>query len=285
VTAPARPNGARRPKVWFVGAGPGAADLLTFRAAAAIAGADVVVWAGSLVSPEVLGHARPDAELLDSSQLTLEQVTAVYDRAVAERLVVARVHSGDPTLYGAIQEQIAECERRGLPWEIVPGVSSLAAAAAAVGRELTVPGVAQSVVLTRLATRTSSSMPARERLRELARSGSTMALFLSCSRPRALQAELEAGGYAPDTPCAVVYRASWPDQVIIRCELAELAGRIRAARITKQALVLVGPALAGDAPRRSNLYHPAFSHTFRRAEASSRPAAAPADEEPTDARE
>ena len=264
---PSRPGPTPRPKVWFIGAGPGAADLLTFRAAAAIAAADVVIWAGSLVSPEVLAHARPGAELLDSSQLTLEQVTALYDRAVAEQLVVARVHSGDPTLYGAIQEQVAECDRRGLPWEIVPGVSSLAAAAAAIGRELTIPGVAQSVVITRLATRTSSSMPPRERVRELARSGTTMALFLSCSRPRALQAELEAGGYPPDTPCAVVYRASWPDELVIRCRLAELADRIRAARITKQALVLVGPALADDGGHRSNLYHPAFSHSFRRADA------------------
>jgi precorrin-4/cobalt-precorrin-4 C11-methyltransferase len=280
VTTPTSPPGPavppvadQRPKVWFVGAGPGAADLLTFRGAAAIAAADVVIWAASLVSPDVLVHARAGAELLDSSQLTLEQVTAVYDRAVAERLAVARVHSGDPTLYGAIQEQIAECDRRGLAWEIVPGVSSLAAAAAAVGHELTIPGVAQSVVLTRLATRTSSSMPPHERVRDLARSGTTMALFLSCSRPRALQAELEAGGYPPDTPCAVVYRATWPDEVVIRCPLAELAERIRAARITKQALVLVGPALADDGPgARSNLYHPAFSHTFRRAEATDAPA-------------
>jgi precorrin-4/cobalt-precorrin-4 C11-methyltransferase len=270
VTAPGLPTG-QRPKVWFVGAGPGAADLLTFRGAAAIAAADVVIWAGSLVSPDVLVHARAGAELLDSSQLTLEQVTAVYDRAVAERLAVARVHSGDPTLYGAIQEQIAECDRRGLPWEIVPGVSSLAAAAAAVGHELTVPGVAQSVVLTRLATRTSSSMPPREQVRELARAQATMALFLSCSRPRALQAELEAGGYPPDTPCAVVYRATWPDEVVIRCTLDELAARIRDARIHKQALVLIGPALAHPAAdgRRSNLYHPAFSHEFRRAEPAS----------------
>ena len=254
-----------RPKVWFVGAGPGAADLLTFRGAAAIAAADVVVWAASLVSPEVLAHAAPRAELLDSSALTLEQVVAVYDRAVAERLVVARVHSGDPTVYGAIQEQIAECDLRDLAWEIVPGVSSLGAAAAAVGRELTIPGVAQSVVLTRLATRTATSMPPRERVRELARAQTTMALFLSCSRPRALQAELEAGGYPPDTPCAVVYRATWPDQLVIGCQLQRLAERIREARIHKQALVLVGPALASAADRRSNLYHPAFSHEFRRA--------------------
>jgi precorrin-4/cobalt-precorrin-4 C11-methyltransferase len=252
-----------RPKVWFVGAGPGAADLLTFRAAAVIAAADVVVWAASLVSADVLVHAQPAAEVLDSSELTLEQVAAVYDRVAAERLVAARVHSGDPTLYGAIQEQIAECQRRGLAWEIVPGVSSLAAAAAAVGRELTVPGVAQSVVLTRLATRTATSMPQRERLRELARHGTTMALFLSCARPRALQQELEAGGYPPDTPCAVVFKATWPDQRIVRCRLGELAARIRQAHITKHALVLVGPALAEEGTR-SHLYHPAFGHSFRR---------------------
>jgi precorrin-4/cobalt-precorrin-4 C11-methyltransferase len=263
--------GAERPKVWFVGAGPGAADLLTFRGAAAIAASDVVVWAASLVSPDVLAHASPRAELVDSSALTLERVTAVYDRAIADRLVVARVHSGDPTLYGAIQEQIVECDRRRLPWEIVPGVSSLGAAAAAVGRELTIPGVAQSVVLTRMATRTSSSMPPREQVRELARSQSTMALFLSCSRPRALQAELEAGGYPPETPCAVVHRASWPDEVVIRCALGNLAERLRAARIHKQALVLVGPALSGEpgGGRRSNLYHPAFSHEFRHAQPAS----------------
>lgn len=255
---------SQRPKVWFVGAGPGAADLLTFRGAAAIAAADVVVWAASLVSPDVLAHASPEAELLDSSALTLEQVVAVYDRAVAQRLVVARVHSGDPTLYGAIQEQIVECDLRALPWEIVPGVSSLGAAAAAVGRELTIPGIAQSVVLTRLATRTTS-MPPREQVREFARARTTMALFLSCSRPRALQAELEAGGYPPETPCAVVHRATWPDEVVISCQLQSLADRIRDARIHKQALVLVGPALAGATDRRSNLYHPAFSHEFRRA--------------------
>ncbi len=263
-------------KVWFVGAGPGAADLLTFRGAAAIAAADVVVWAGSLVAAEVLVHARAGAEVLDSSDRTLEEVTAVYDRAVAEGLVVARVHSGDPTLYGAIQEQIAECERRGLAWEIVPGVSSMAAAAAAVGRELTIPGVAQSVVITRMATRTSSSMPPGERVRELAGHGATMALFLSCSRPGALQRELVAGGYPPATPCAVVYRATWPDELVIRCTLAELATRVREARIHKQALVLVGPALADDGAR-SSLYHPAFSHEFRRGAVPRRAEAGPVE--------
>jgi precorrin-4/cobalt-precorrin-4 C11-methyltransferase len=158
-------------------------------------------------------------------------------------------------------------------------VSSLAAAAAAVGRELTIPGVAQSVILTRLATRTTDSVPPREQVRELARHGATMALFLSCSRPRALQQELQAGGYPPDTPCAVVHRASWPDELVLRCRLDQLAVRVRAARIHKQALVLVGPALADDGAR-SHLYHPAFSHEFRRAGGVDRGATASLHEPP-----
>lgn len=249
------------PRVLFVGAGPGAADLLTFRGAAAIAAADVVVWAASLVNEEVLAHARDGAEIIDSSRLVLEDACAIYDRAKREHLVVARVHSGDPTLYGAIQEQIDHLDRVGIPWEIIPGVSSLAAAAAALGHELTVPHVSQSVLITRLATRTP--MPASESVRALAAHGTTMALFLSASRPKALQRELLVGGYPPETPCAVVYRASWPDETVIRCTLGELAARLRAARITKTAIVLIGPALAASGTR-SNLYDPSFAHGFRR---------------------
>ena len=176
-------------------------------------------------------------------------------------LVVARVHSGDPAIYGAIHEQIALLAELGLPYEIVPGVSSLGAAAAALGRELTVPEVAQSIVLTRRGGRTP--MPAGEDLRELARHGTTMALFLSAARPRELQADLIAGGYPPDTPCAIVHRASWPDERVIRCRLDELGERVRAAGIDRQALVLVGPGLA-EADTRSHLYDPRFGHMFRR---------------------
>ncbi len=251
-----------RPKVTFVGAGPGAADLITLRGTRAIAEADVVVWAASLVNEAVLEVARAGAEMVDSSVRTLEEVLAIYDRAKRERLAVARVHSGDPTLYGAIQEQIDHCEREGIPWEIVPGVSSLAAAAAALGRELTIPDVSQSVVITRLGGRTP--MPERESVRSFASHGSTMGLFLSAARPRALRRELLAGGYAPETPCAVVYRASWPDERVLRCRLAELAKTMRDARIHKTALVVVGPALAASGTR-SSLYHPAFGHEFRRA--------------------
>jgi precorrin-4/cobalt-precorrin-4 C11-methyltransferase len=249
------------PKAWFVGAGPGAADLLTFRAARAIGEADIVVWARSLVMEDVLSHARPDAEIVASDELTLEQVVPLYERAAAERLVLARIHSGDPALYGAIQEQIRVCRDLGLPYEIVPGVSSVAAAAAALGQELTIPARAQSLILTRRGGRTP--MPPGETVEGFAAHGTTMALFLSASRPYDLQRELLAGGYPPEAPCAVVHRASWPDELAFRCRLDELGDRMRAHRITRQALVLVGPGLE-DAGTRSHLYSPRHGHRFRR---------------------
>jgi len=248
--------------VAFVGAGPGAPDLLTLRAVRVLGQADVVVWARSLVDPRVLDHARAGAEIIASDDRTLEDVIAVYARAAAEGLRVARVHSGDPTLYGALHEQLEACRRLGLSFEIVPGVSSMAGAAAALGQELTVPDVSQTLILTRRATRTS--MPSNETVAGLAAHGTTMVLFLSVRRPRELQAELLEGGYAQDTPCAVVFRASWPDEVVLRCPLRELAAQIRAARITTQALVVVGPALDADADAgRSHVYDPGYGHRFR----------------------
>jgi precorrin-4 C11-methyltransferase len=254
--------------VTFVGAGPGAADLLTFRAARAIAAADVVIWASSLVHPDVLAHASADAEIIDSAALPLEAVHGVYRRAAAERLAVARVHSGDPALWGAVQEQIAHCDSLGLAVEIVPGVSSFTAAAAAAHRELTVPEVAQSVILTRLEGG-KTPMPAGESVAAFARHGTTMALFLSAARAGQLQAELTAGGYPDDTPCLIAYRVSWPEELIVACPLAELAATVRAHRLWKHTLVLVGPALAADGTR-SHLYHPGHFHGFRRAEPAAR---------------
>ena len=260
------------PKVWFVGAGPGAADLVTLRGSGIIAEADIVVWAASLVHPDVVAGAR--GELLDSSGMTLEEVCAVYDRAAADGLQVARVHSGDPTLYGAIGEQIDYLDRIGLAWEIVPGVSSLTAAAATAGLELTIPEVAQSVILTRLPTATP--MPAGEEVRAFARHRTTMALFLSAKRGRRLQEELLAGGYPPETPCVVAYRVTWPEEAVYRCRLDQLARTLGEARLHKHTLILVGPALAGSDDRgstprppytRSSLYDPAFSHEFRSARA------------------
>jgi len=211
----------------------------------------------------VLEHVRSDAEIIESTTIPLEVVLELYERAVREDLEVARIHSGDPSLWGAVLEQVEFCEELGLDWEIVPGVSSLGAAAASIGRELTVPEVAQSVILTRRASRTP--MPNNEDIRAFAAHGTTMAIFLSAARPRPLQEELLEGGYAPDTPCAVVYKASWPDEQVIECRLDELADRIREAGFTRQALVLVGPGLEA-AGTRSHLYSPAFSHSFRKAE-------------------
>ena len=255
-------------RVTFVGAGPGAADLLTFRGAAAIADADVVVWASSLVHPDVLAHARADARIVDSATVPLEEVVALYAAAAREGWRVARVHSGDPALWGAIQEQLDRCAELGLDTEVVPGVSSFTAVAAAVRRELTIPEVAQSVVLTRLEGG-KTPMPPGETAREFARHGTTMALFLSAARSAQMQQELLAGGYPPATPCVVAYRVTWEDELIRRCRLDELAGTIREHRLWKHTLVLVGPALAAGGTR-SHLYHPGHFHGFRRADPDAR---------------
>jgi precorrin-4/cobalt-precorrin-4 C11-methyltransferase len=249
-------------KVWFIGAGPGAPDLLTIRGSRLIGEADVVIWARSLVHEGILEYASAGAEIVESTTIPLEGVRRLYERAVDEDLKIARVHSGDPSLYGAVMEQIEVCEEVGLDWEMVPGVSALGAAAAAIGRELTVPEVSQSIVLTRRASRTP--MPGGEDIKGFAEHGTTMAIFLSAAKPRALQEDLLEGGYAPETPCAVVYRASWPDERVIECRLEELADRVREAGFTRQALILVGPGL-GAGGTRSHLYSPDFSHMFRRA--------------------
>lgn len=250
-------------RVSFVGAGPGAPDLLTLRGAERLKTADIVVWARSLVDEAILEHCRPDAELIPSDERTHEDVVKIYARAAAEGLQVARVHSGDPTLYGALHEQLAACRELELDVEIVPGVSSVGAAAAALGQELTVPDVSQSLILTRRPTRTS--MPPNEDLKAFAAHGTTLVLFLSVRRPRELQQDLLDGGYAPETPCAVVYRASWPDEIVARCRLDGLFDAIRGNKITTQALVLVGPALDQDAQAgRSHVYDPGYGHRYRR---------------------
>lgn len=250
-------------RVWFIGAGPGAPDLLTLRGARLISEADVVVWARSLVHERVLDHASPEAEIIESTTIPLEGVRELYERAVAEDLKVARVHSGDPSLYGAMLEQIEVCEELELEWEIIPGVSSLGAAAAAIGRELTVPEVSQSVVITRRASRTP--MPDGEDIKSFAAHGTTMAIFLSAAKPRVLQEELLDGGYNAQTPCAVVYRASWPDEKVVECQLGDLADSVREMGVTRQTLIFVGPGLAAGGTR-SHLYSPGFSHMFRKAE-------------------
>ncbi|GLZ61187.1 precorrin-4 C(11)-methyltransferase [Micromonospora sp. NBRC 107095] len=255
-------------KVWFVGAGPGAADLLTLRAARVIAEADIVIWAASLVHADVLAHARPGAEIVDSSQLPIEGVLPLYQRAAEQGLTVARIHSGDPALWGAVQEQLDLCRALGVTVEIVPGVSSFTAVAAIVGRELTVPEIAQSVILTRLEGG-KTPMPPGERVRDFARHGTTMALFLSAARSGQVQAELLTGGYPSDTPAVVAYQATWPDELVLRCTVGTLEATVKQHKLWKHTLFLVGPALAAEGTR-SHLYHPGHFHTFRRAEPAAR---------------
>lgn len=255
-------------KVSFVGAGPGAADLLTLRAARVIGDADVVIWAASLVHPDVLAHARADARIVDSSQLPMEGVLPLYHEAARDGLTVARIHSGDPSLWGAVQEQLDLCLALGLAVEIVPGVSSFSAVAAIVQRELTIPEVAQSVVLTRLEGG-KTPMPAGETIRGFAQHGTTMAVFLSAARSGQLQAELLAGGYPSQTPVVAAYQATWPDELIVRCTLETLEQTVKEHRLWKHTLFLVGPALAATGTR-SHLYHPGHFHGFRKADRSAR---------------
>ena len=266
----------------FVGAGPGAADLITIRGAERLGEADVVIWASSLVPEALLSHAQPGAEIHDSATMTLEDVLAVYDRHGDARIV--RLHSGDPALYGAIQEQIDWCAAHERPYEIVPGVSSLAAAAAAVGRELTIPTLSQSVVVTRLAGRTKASMPPKETLPAFSHIAATTAVFLSGARPRELQDQLlaEGSGWNESTPAAVVVRASWPDEQVVMTTVGDVAEAIVATGHTRTVLVLVGDVLAGHSVARSHLYSPGFAHSFRKRSARGTTVGRPVSRRPAD---
>ena len=254
--------------VLFIGAGPGAPDLITLRGAKAIGRADIVIWAASLVHPGILEHARPGAEVIDSSQLPMEGVLPLYERAARDGLTVARIHSGDPALWGAVGEQIALCDRLGLAVEIIPGVSAFTALAAAEHLELTVPEITQSVILTRLEGG-KTPMPAGESIRAFASHGTTMAIFLSAARSGVLQSELLAGGYPQDTPVVIGYQVSWPDELIVWCTIATLAETTKEYKLWKHTLFLVGPGLASHETR-SHLYHPGHFHGFRKADHEAR---------------
>lgn len=256
--------------VSIVGAGPGAPDLITVRGRQRIEQADVVIYADSLVHPGVAALARPGAVVHGSASLTLEETLVLMIEAVRAGKRVARVQSGDPSVYGAMHEQLIALEAEGIPYEIVPGVSSAFAAAAALHVELTVPDVAQTVIFTRMAGRTP--MPAGEELRDLARHGASLAIFLSIPMVERVVAELLAGGYRLGTPAAAVYRVTWEDELVLRGTLADIAGQVKQAGLQLQALILVGPALdeslrAGAATHRSNLYNPRFTQRHRRATA------------------
>ena len=246
--------------VHFVGAGPGAPDLITLRGAKLLQEADVVIYAGSLVNPALLEGCKPGCEVHDSARMTLDEVLQVMERAEAEGKTTVRLHTGDPSLYGAIREQIDALRERGIAFDVTPGVSSLFGASAALGAEFTLPGVSQSLIVTRLAGRTG--VPESEALDALARHGASMALFLSSGMLERVQERLLAGGYAPDTPAALVYKATWPEERCVRCTVGTLARAGRDAMIDRTALVLVGRFL--DAPyEKSRLYDPSFTTGYR----------------------
>ncbi|MCC8179776.1 MAG: precorrin-4 C(11)-methyltransferase [Planctomycetes bacterium] len=247
--------------IWFVGAGSGNVDLITVKGKSLLEEADLVIYAGSLVNPELLRFAKPDAVRLDSAVMTLEQVIEAMVGCEAGGGMTVRLHTGDPSLYGAIREQMDELAKRGLEFAVVPGVSSFSAAAAALRAEYTLPGVSQSLIITRMAGRTP--VPEAEDIASLARHGASMAIFLSAGMLPGLQEKLLAGAYQSDTPAAIVYKASWPDEKTIRCTVGELARAGRDNHIEKTALVLVGDFL-GDAYDRSKLYHPGFTTGFRK---------------------
>lgn len=247
----------------FVGAGPGAPDLLTLRGAELLARADCVIYAGSLVNPALLGLTKPGCALFNSAEMTLEQVIAQMEAQEALHHETVRLHTGDPSLYGAIREQMDALDARGIPYDVAPGVSSLSGAAAALQVEYTIPGVNQTVIVTRMAGRTP--VPAGQDIASLAAHGAAMVIFLSAGMLDALQAELLRGAYAKETPAALVYKATWPEERLLRCRLGDLAAVGREAGVRRTALVLVGDFLR-QAGERSRLYDPAFSTGYREAE-------------------
>ena len=249
--------------VHFVGAGSGAPDLITLRGARLLGEADVVIYAGSLVNPELLQYAREGAEIHNSAEMTLEQVLDTIRAAEKAGGTTVRLHTGDPCLYGAIREQMDALDADGVCYDDTPGVSSFCGAAAALNSEYTLPTVSQTVIITRMEGRTP--VPERERLASLAAHGATMVIFLSIGLIDKVQTALLQGAYTPDTPAAVVYKASWPEEKIVRCTVGSLAESTRAAGITKTALIVVGDFL-GTQYERSKLYDPAFTTEFRKGE-------------------
>ena len=249
--------------IHFIGAGPGAEDLITVRGARLLGEADVIIYAGSLVNPALLNYKKETCTVYDSAGMTMEEVLAVMAQAEAGGQTTVRLHTGDPSLYGAIREQMDALDKLGLPYDVTPGVSAFSGAAAALEAEYTLPQISQSVIITRMAGRTP--VPEGERLSKLAAHGCTMVLFLSTGLLEEVERELLAGGsYTAETPAAIVYKATWPEERVFRCTVGTLAQTARENHITKTALIAVGGFLGGGYER-SKLYDPAFTHGYREA--------------------
>ncbi|NCE97576.1 precorrin-4 C(11)-methyltransferase [Emergencia sp. 1XD21-10] len=246
--------------IYFIGAGPGAADLITVRGAELLKKADVIIYAGSLVNPALLDYAGKDCKIYNSAKMTLEEVIAVMKENRGKEVV--RLHTGDPCIYGAIREQMDILDRENMEYVSVPGVSSFIGAAAALNAEYTLPNVSQTVILTRMAGRTP--VPEKEEISKLAEHGATMVVFLTSTMLAELSERLIAGGYAPDSPAAIVYKATWPDEKVVRTTVKDIAKAAEENGINKMALIMVGGFL-GSEYERSRLYDPSFTHLFREA--------------------
>ena len=248
--------------IHFVGAGPGAPDLITLRGAKLLGEAGMIIYAGSLVNPELLKLAPSGCEIYNSASMTLDEVIEKLKSAHDRGMDAVRLHTGDPSIYGAIREQMDRLKELGIPYDVTPGVSSFCAAAAAAGAEYTLPSVSQTVIITRMEGRTP--VPPREKLSSLASHQASMALFLSSGLMESTCAALLEGGYTPDTPAAVVYKASWPEQKVLRGTIATIAAQAEAENIHNTALILIGRFLGNDYEL-SKLYDASFSHGFRAA--------------------
>jgi precorrin-4/cobalt-precorrin-4 C11-methyltransferase len=248
--------------IYFIGAGPGDVDLITVKGKKLLEKADLIIYAGSLVNPELLKYAKPDCVIMNSAHMTLEEVIAAMVPAAQSGKLVVRLHTGDPSIYGAHREQIDLLRGYGLEYEVVPGVSSFCAAAAALKAEYTLPNISQSVIITRMEGRTP--VPDKQKIADYAAHNATMVIFLSSGMLEKLSKELIAGGYKNNTQAAIVYKASWPDQKVCRCTVGTLAETAKENNISNLALICVGEFL-GNEYDRSKLYNPTFSHGFRNA--------------------
>lgn len=248
--------------VHIVGAGPGAPDLITVRGKELLERADVIIYAGSLVNPVLLEYRKAQCQVYDSAKMTLEEVIAVMAEAELKGKMTVRLHTGDPCIYGAIREQMDELEVRGIPYDVCPGVSSFCGAASALKMEYTLPQVTQSVIITRMAGRTP--VPDRESIASFAAHGATMVIFLSTGMLEQLSEELIKGGYLPNTPAAIVYKATWEDEKTINCTVESLSKSAGRENIKKTALILVGNAVAQNGYERSKLYDPVFTTEYRK---------------------
>jgi precorrin-4/cobalt-precorrin-4 C11-methyltransferase len=258
-------------KVYFIGAGPGAPDLITLRGAQILQRVPLVLYAGSLVPKEVLVHCRPDAEVIDTAALNLDEQEALYRRAQANGADVARVHSGDPAIYGATAEQMRRLNKLSISYEVVPGVSSFTAAASLLPSELTKPNISQTVILTRVCGR-ASPVPDRESLGELARIGATLCIFLSGPHLKKIVTELRRH-YGASTPVALVYRATWPDQRIHRSTLSRVLGEVKISQWKLTSILIVGAVLSEEQGDESKLYAATYKHKFRKPRRQARPTA------------